>query len=303
MNRASIQDLIHKRNALRKQGLYKEADAIRRHLLDHGVRLQDTETGPSIIPKSQTSTVASRHFLTLFGSGEISPTGRKIHEYVFRNSGKKKHHIRIISTPAGFQPNVSVVMDEIFGFFRKSLQFYIETVAVIDARTRQQANDAAVIGDLGVADYIFMGPGSPTYAVRHLSDTLLLKTIIRRAKSGASLALSSAAVLACSEYSLPVYEIFKVGEDLHWKQGLNVYAALGKRMTVIPHFDNSEGGGKTDTSRCYMGSERFGRLLTLLPSDAPVLGLDEQTGHILDLDSLDSVEIGIGGIHPIIISQ
>ena len=74
------------------------------------------------------------------------------------------------------------------------------------------------------ADLIFMGPGSPTYAVRQLQGQPGLALHAWRATAWERrLVLASAAVVAISAYALPVYEIYKVGEDLHWNEGLDFF--------------------------------------------------------------------------------
>ncbi len=77
------------------------------------------------------------------------------------------------------------------------------------------------------ADLIFMGPGSPSYAIRQLRDSLAWYYLIARHRLGAVLALASAATVAFSACALPVYEIYKVGEDLHWIEGLDFFKLYG----------------------------------------------------------------------------
>jgi cyanophycinase-like exopeptidase len=64
----------------------------------------------------------------------------------------------------------------------------------------------------------------------------------------------------------------------------------------VTHWNNKEGGKDLDTSRCYMGRERFARLLTLLPSDTTILGVDEQVACIMDLAAGECQVLGPGGV-------
>jgi hypothetical protein len=108
--------------------------------------------------------------------------------------------------------------------------------------------------------------------------------------------MASAAAIAVSAYALPVYEIYKVGEDLHWKQGLDFFGAFGLPLIFIPHWNNNDGGDELDTSRCFMGQTRFSELMQLLPSDLTVLGIDEKTALILDIYQGTARVIGLGEV-------
>jgi hypothetical protein len=94
--------------------------------------------------------------------------------------------------------------------------------------------------------------------------------------------LASAAAITLGVVSLPVYEIYKVGEPVHWLEGLDLLGAAGIRAAVITHWDNAE-GGTHDTRFCYMGESRLRQLEALLPEGAAILGVDEHTALILDL--------------------
>ncbi|NQS90828.1 MAG: hypothetical protein HQ574_00330, partial [Chloroflexi bacterium] len=146
------------------------------------------------------------------------------------------------------------------------------------------------------SDLIFMGPGSPTYAVRQLQETLTWEYLLARHRLGAGLALSSATTIAVSSSALPVYEIYKVGEDVHWKPGLDFFSHYGLSLIFIPHWNNQDGGDGLDTSRCYMGKSRFDELLTQLPSEQVVIGIDENTGLIIDFQLACFHVVGQGSV-------
>lgn len=296
-----VQELIAKRDKLREQKLFDRADKIRAEIEKLGYEVVDETSGKTQInkkPEIKTSQ-PKKSFLVLFGSGEISPTGRKIHEYVFEQMKKDSINIALITTPAGFQPNVNIVYDEVAQFFKDSLKNFHPNINLVNANTKKDANDQQVVNNLNDADYIFTGPGSPTYALQQLEDTLLLEKIKERLGQGATLSLASAATIAFSNFSLPVYEIYKVGSALHWKQGLNFYESYFKKITVVPHLNNEEGGEKTDTSYCYMGKNRFQKLLSLLPKSEEVWGIDEHTAAIIDLQTKQYQAIGKGNFHVI----
>jgi hypothetical protein len=78
-----------------------------------------------------------------------------------------------------------------------------------------------------------------------------------------------------------------------WEAGLDLLAATGLRAAVIPHYDNAEGGNH-DTRFCYLGERRLARLEAQMPDDSFVLGVDEHTACILDLDAGTAVVTGNG---------
>jgi hypothetical protein len=120
--------------------------------------------------------------------------------------------------------------------------------------------------------------------------------VLARHRLGAALVLASAATIALSAYALPVYEIFKVGEDVHWKKGLDFFGLYGLPLVFIPHWNNTDGGEELDTSRCFMGQRRFERLMEMLPADLTVIGLDEKTALIMDIQSGAARVVGLGGV-------
>ncbi len=101
--------------------------------------------------------------------------------------------------------------------------------------------------------------------------------------------------MTVGRFTLPVYEIYKVGQDLQWEEGINVLEQLGLNLVVVPHWNNAE-GGTHDTRRCFMGEPRFRELETMLPEDVSILGLDEHTACIIDF-ATNQVEIkGLGRV-------
>ena len=236
--------------------------------------------------------------IVLFGSGETSPSGRKIFDAVLRQLPQGPR-IALLETPAGFELNSPQVIGRVGDFIRQRLQNYQPQVTVISARQRGtpfSPDDPQVVAPMLESDMVFMGPGSPTYAVRQLRNSLAWQVLQARHRLGAAIVLASAATVAVSTYALPVYEIYKVGEDLHWKDGLDLFGAFGLPLVFIPHWNNNDGGEELDTSRCFMGRPRFARLMEMLPPELTVLGIDEKTALIMDIESGACQVIGLGGV-------
>lgn len=236
--------------------------------------------------------------IALFGSGETSPEGQRVQDFVLRQLGAPVR-ATILETPAGFEPNSDRVAGRLAEFLRVHLQNHRPDVAVVPARRREtpaSPDNPAVVAPMYEANYLMLGPGSPSYAVRQLAGSLAWDVLLARHRRGAALVLASAAVIAAGALALPVYEIYKVGEDPHWKPGLDLFGPYGARLVLIPHWDNREGGAELDTSRCFMGVERFARLLELLPPDLTVVGVDEATALVVDVARDTCHVLGRGGV-------
>jgi cyanophycinase-like exopeptidase len=225
--------------------------------------------------------------IAFLGSGETSLAGGRIFEALAREI-KEPLRIALMETPAGFELNSTQVVGRVSEFMKTRLQNYQPVIDLIPARKKNSAyspDDPAIIKPLLYANMIFMGPGSPTYAIRHLKDTLAWNVIRARHRLGATLVFASAATISIGAHALPVYEIYKVGQDVHMVDGLNLFADFGLHVSFIPHWNNAEGGVDLDTSRCFMGMERFKEWCDLLPSENETIGLDEHTGLIIDFET------------------
>jgi cysteinyl-tRNA synthetase len=69
----------------------------------------------------------------------------------------------------------------------------------------------------------------------------------------------------------------------------------GIRAAVIPHYNNAE-GGTHDTRFCYMGERRLRVLESMLPDGCGILGIDEHTACIIDVDAASLTVRGRGRV-------
>jgi hypothetical protein len=246
--------------------------------------------------------------VVLFGSGETSPSGKRIFDHALAQIASAgtlsgPPNIALLETPAGFELNSAQVIKRVADFLQVHLQNYQPQTVVVPARkkgTPCSPDDADITAPLLRADMIFMGPGSPSYAVRQLNNSLAWHRMIASHRLGATLTLASAATVAVSTFSLPVYEIYKVGEEPYWKAGLDLFGSYGVPLVFIPHWNNQDGGEELDTSRCFVGRSRFASLLEMLPPGIPVIGIDEKTALILDFGTGEGHVLGLGGVEVLI---
>jgi hypothetical protein len=236
--------------------------------------------------------------IAFLGSGETSLAGGRIFETLARLLPDPPR-VAILETPAGFELNSATVAGRVADFLRTRLQNYSARVDVIPARKRGTAfspDDPKILQPLLHANMIFLGPGSPTYAVRQLQGTLAWDIIRARHRLGATLIFASAATISVSAWVLPVYEIYKVGQDIHNLPGLNLFSDFGLPLSFIPHWNNTDGGDDLDTSRCFIGMERFQQWCDMLPTDHTLVGLDEHTGLIIDFEKGECIVSGVSSV-------
>ena len=225
------------------------------------------------------------------GSGETAPTMVKVHRQLLEGSTQRV----MLDTPFGFQANADDLTTKIRDYFSESVGADLEV-----ARWRRRDEPVAVrertLALLQRASYVFAGPGSPSYALRQWEDTPVPRALVDVVSRGGTAVLGSAAAVTVGSHAVPVYEIYKVGEDPRWLPGLDLLGQLtGISAAVIPHFDNRE-GGRHDTRFCYLGEQRLEVMESMLPAGVGVLGVDEHTAVIIDPDAGTATVHGAGGL-------
>jgi hypothetical protein len=236
--------------------------------------------------------------LAIMGSGETAPAMAKVHRALFERLGAAPASPvpgAIIDTPYGFQENADELSARTVEFFASSVGTAVEVASYrhggVDAVTASTAL-ARVRG----SRYVMAGPGSPSYALRQWAGGPIPAALGEKLATGGVLTMASAAALTLGVVTIPVYEIYKVGEDPRWLDGLDLLgAATGLRAAVVPHYDNAEGGGH-DTRFCYMGERRLRALEAMLPDGAFILGVDSHTALLLDLEAGVATISGLGGV-------
>jgi hypothetical protein len=230
--------------------------------------------------------------LTIMGSGETAPTMVTTHR-MLASKLPKPARATLLDTPYGFQENAPELATKAVEYFKTSINIALDVAGltqIIDADALAVERGLQVVSD---AQYVFAGPGSPTYALRQWAGTPLAGLLTKKLRDGGIVTFASAAALTLGRFTLPVYEIYKVGQDPRWLEGLNILGEIGINVALIPHYNNAE-GGHHDTRFCYMGERRLSMLERELPDDVYVLGVDEHTGVVIDIDAQTATVVGKG---------
>lgn len=232
--------------------------------------------------------------LTIMGSGETAPAMAAVHRRLLERLGPPPLTGVVIDSPYSFQENAAELSARAVEWFVRHTGVRMR-VASIRGPGQDRTEREEALERLRTAAYIFSGPGSPSHALRMWRDTGVPAILAHRLSTGGAISFASAAALTLGAWTVPVYEIYKVGQEPLWLPGLDMLGPLGLTVAVIPHFDNAE-GGTHDTRFCYVGERRLRVLERSLPADHFILGVDSHTALILDLDAGTATVKGRGGV-------
>lgn len=236
--------------------------------------------------------MSAPRILTIMGSGETAPTMVPTHRMLTARIGSSVK-ATLLDTPYGFQENAPELAAKAVEYFKTSVNVTLDVAGL----TQVVEGDALAVerglNKVKDADYVFAGPGSPTYALRQWAGTSLPELLVSKLRHGGVVTFASAAALTLGRRTLPIYEIYKAGESPRWLDGLDILSSIGIDAAVIPHYNNAE-GGHHDTRFCYMGERRLSMLERELDDSTYVLGIDEHTGIVIDIDADSASVVGKG---------
>ena len=232
--------------------------------------------------------------LAIMGSGETAPTMVTTHRRLTSLLPSPVKAV-VLDTPYGFQENAPELAAKAVEYFHTSINVDLVVAGLVRLHDTHLAADPVAIERglraLADADYIFAGPGSPTYALRQWAGSSVARIMIDKLTNGGIVTFASAAALTLGKATVPVYEVYKVGQDVQKLDGLDILATIGINAALIPHYDNTEGANH-DTRFCYLGEARLQMFESLLDADTYVLGVDEHTGLIIDIDAATATVVG-----------
>jgi hypothetical protein len=251
--------------------------------------------GTASVEEAALSDAPHIRVLAIMGSGETSPTMVTVHKSLAARLGPGRPSAILLDTPYAFQENAGDISARSQAYFARSVGLKVAIVSDADRPAAESPGAAGALAAIRSSDWVFAGPGSPSYLLNRWRGGAVADALRERIAAGTGLTvIASAAAAATGFVAVPVYEIYKVGADPHWLEGLNLFGVLGLKVAVIPHYDNAE-GGTHDTRFCYLGERRLAMLERELPADAAVLGVDEHTALILDLVAQEAEVVGRGG--------
>lgn len=232
------------------------------------------------------------------GSGETAPTMVTTHRRLTALLPSPVQAV-VLDTPYGFQENAPDLALRAVEYFKTSINVDLQVAGLVRMKDTHIAADPVEtergLRRLADADYVFAGPGSPTYALHQWSATTVATLLADKLRTGGIVVFASAAALTLGKATVPVYEIYKVGENVRRLDGLDLLSVIGINAAVIPHYDNAEGANH-DTRFCYLGEARLVIFESLLDDDTFVLGVDEHTGLVIDLDTQIATVVGNGTV-------
>lgn len=232
--------------------------------------------------------------IALLGSGETAPGMTRVHRELLGRLGPPLGVT--IDTSYGFQENVTEMTIKLVDYFKASLNLEMKSLSFTSFDTASALEKELFKQQVRESNYIFAGPGSPSYALHQWSRLDLRSDLEAALSNNGTVIFSSAAALTLGRFAAPIYEIYKAGADPYWLEGLNLLSSAGLNCVVIPHFDNKEGDGY-DTSCCYLGIKRLELLESQLPDGTATLGIDEHTAVIIDLQESTIKVLGRASAH------
>lgn len=218
--------------------------------------------------------------LVLMGSGETTPSLANTHRQIFERIGPG--YRVLLDTPYGFQENADIITQKAQEYFSLALNQTVQSPNLrrMDRLSNLELETAQAA--IRRANWVFSGPGSPSYVLGQWRESFVPSLLKEKLKSPGALVFASAAATVLGSQALPVYEIYKVGQDPHWVAGLDILGQVGLSVAVLPHYNNSSGGNH-DTRFCYMGQRHLSTLESMLEAEQWILGIDEHTALLIDL--------------------
>ncbi len=230
--------------------------------------------------------------LTLIGSGELGETMAKTHRALLARVTPPVS-AAFLDTPAGFEVNADEISAKAAEYFKQRFDVPLVVASYKNKNDATAFQVQAALRVLRHANFIFAGPGSPSYAVHHWRGAVIWDALVAQWMTGAQLVFASAGAIALGCCAIPVYEIYKAGHAVDWIDGLDLLGAFGLKLAIVPHWNNAE-GRTYDTRFCFMGAARLKLLEAKLPYDVVMLGIDEHTAFTLDLAAQTGEVSGAG---------
>lgn len=150
--------------------------------------------------------MSTPHILAVMGSGETAPTMVTTHRML---AGKLQKSARavLLDTPYGFQENAPELATKAVDYFQTSINLGLEVAGLTEIIGADSLSVERGLQKVADADYVFAGPGSPTYALRQWSGTPLAGLLSKKLRDGGIVTFASAAALTLGRFTLSLIHI------------------------------------------------------------------------------------------------
>ena len=163
--------------------------------------------------------------ITLVGAGELMSTMSPQHRAALGQVAGPPRAV-FLDTPAGFETNVDAIVTKAVEYYDHHLQHRLAVARYRHRDHTTPADLAEAVATIRASNLIFAGPGSPTYAIRQWRESPVWAAVVDQFDAGADVLFASAASITVGRYALPVYEIYKAGEDPFWTEGLDLLGRI-----------------------------------------------------------------------------
>ena len=144
--------------------------------------------------------------IAILGSGETSPNLVSVHRNLI-NKIDGEVIASLIDTPFGFQENADQLVEKLIEFYEVSLNTDIKLASYRTKKDFKSVEYFEFTKIIQGSNFIFSGPGSPSYASKNWIDTDVPEIFKEKLINGSSLVFASAAASTLGIRTIPVYEI------------------------------------------------------------------------------------------------
>src|SRR5690349_14355507 len=116
--------------------------------------------------------------VAIFGSGELSDTMAEAHRNLMARLNGPVAPV-FVDTPAGFELNIDQIDEKATTYFKRNFGLELAVARYRVANDSMETLSTALTA-IGRANYIFAGPGSPSYAIRMWRNSKVWEAVLAR---------------------------------------------------------------------------------------------------------------------------
>lgn len=203
--------------------------------------------------------------IALVGSGEYLEEMNTTDAYLIETlGGVSKARVALLPTASGLEEGSATYWNNLgLNHFHALGVQDVRDIRIID---RASAADPAQLELLRNANFFYFSGGNPQHVIETLRGSPAWEIIQAAYERGAVLAGCSAGAMALSGHTISIRTVM-AGKKPKWVDSLGVVP----HIAVFPHFDRMGN---------FLDQKIFQKLLSSLPKDHIVLGIDEDTALV-----------------------